>query len=279
MIIGAHVSAAGGVPHAIERARLLGVDAIQIFGSSPRSWKGKEPSAEDVAAFRTARPDSPLRAVFLHAPYLVNFATVKPFNRTQSIASAIFHLTIAEAIGADGLVVHIGSGNGSPRDEATTRVVAAVREVLATVPGKAKLLLENGSGGGDKIGAMPEEIGAIIRAVRSNRVGACLDTAHAFESGALPAYTKKGISDFFDRWEKVVGLDRLCVLHANDSKTAAGSLHDRHENIGEGHIGLAGFRALARQPRVRALPWILEVPGFDGDGPDKKNVEILRGCF
>ncbi len=279
MMIGAHVSAAGGVFHAVERARFLGVDAIQIFGSSPRSWKGKEPSADDVQQFRTVRAASPLRAVFLHAPYLVNFASKNPFNRKHSIASAVFHLTIAEAIGADGLVVHIGSGNGSPRDEAMTRVADAVRAVLTAVPGKARLLLENGSGGGDKVGAMPEEIGAIIRAVRGKRVGACLDTAHAFESGALCAFTKKGISDFFDRWEKVVGMDRLFVLHANDSMTAAGSLHDRHANIGEGQIGLAGFRALAREPRVRDLPWILEVPGFDGDGPDKKNVEILRGCF
>ncbi len=140
-------------------------------------------------------------------------------------------------------------------------------------------MIENAAGGGQKIGANARDIGAILRAVKSKQLKVCFDTAHAFEAGLVDEYTPAKTKKLFDEWAREVGIKNIIALHVNDSKTAFNSHHDRHENIGEGYIGISGFRNLAKEKRLRDKAWLLEVPGFMGAGPDKKNIEILRGCF
>jgi deoxyribonuclease-4 len=272
-LIGAHVSVAGGLYKCFENAYRIGAQAVQIFGSSPRAWTTKQPSAQDIETYEEAKRKSEVKAVFLHAPYLVNLATDNDELYEKSIVNLSSHLKIATAIGADGLIFHIGSG------ENMERVVAGIKQVLKNVPGKTPLVIENSAAGGKKVGARPEDIGAIMKKVGSSRVKMCLDTAHIFEAGEIESYTPANIKKLLDRIDGSIGLENLVALHANDSKTLFNSHHDRHENIGEGHIGLVGFKNLAKEKRIAHTAWLLEVPGFDGEGPDKKNVDILKKLF
>lgn len=277
--IGAHVGRRGSLASTIDAAEAIGATAIQIFGSSPRVWRTVMPKADDVSEFKMRMEKSPVRAVFLHAAYLVNLASASGDLYAFSTQSLIDHMKIADAIGAKGLIFHLGSFKGGDRDTAFEREVAAMKRVLESVPGTTKLIMENTAGGGDKIGASIEDVARIYHAMKSDRVKICYDTAHGFEAGLVSEYTAGSVKNLFDAWEKAVGMDAFAALHANDSKTLSGSHHDQHENIGEGHIGIQGFKALCADVRLRALPWLLETPGFDGMGPDKKNIETLRSCF
>ncbi|MBI4050074.1 MAG: deoxyribonuclease IV [Candidatus Doudnabacteria bacterium] len=277
--IGAHVSAAGGLYNAFAHARAIGAECMQIFGSSPRQWAVRYPDKIIAAKFRALAKTSGVRPIFLHAPYLASLATPNKFIRSQSIKSLIGHLRIAEMLGATGLIFHLGSAKTSTVEEAVKATVAGMQEVLRAVPGKTLLIMENSSGGGNKLGKDVAGIAHILKKVRSPRVKVCFDTAHAFQSGMIPDYTPKNIRKFFDLWDKEIGVKNIVVVHANDSKTAAGSNHDRHENIGKGYLGLRSFRKLAREARLAGQPWILEVPGFSDEGPDRKNIELLRSCL
>ena len=276
--MGAHVSAAGGLSQSIKNAEGLGAETIQIFGASPRQWKTKLPSRADVKKYKETLKKSNVQSVYLHAAYLVNLAAADPGLYEKSVENLSAHLKITELIGAKGLIFHLGSDVGSDRSPALNRVISGMKVVMKNVPGKSKLLMENSSGGGRKVGASPEEIGELLKGVPSRRVGVCLDTAHAYEAGEI-SYTPKGIGDFLRRWEAHIGLRNLIVVHANDSKTAFASGVDRHENIGQGYIGLKGFRNLAKEKNLWKMDWILEVPGFTNNGPDKKNLDTLRNCF
>lgn len=273
------MSAAGGVWKAIENAEAIGAECIQIFGASPRGWAARVPDTKTVARYRTALEASKVKTVYLHAAYLVNIASPSADLRKKSIKSLSDHLAIAEAIGANGLIFHIGSGKELPKAEAFRMAVVGMKAVLKAVPGKVQLVIENAAGGGQKIGANAADIGAIMRAVGSKRVRVCYDTAHAFEAGLIDEYTPTKTKKLFDEWGKEVGMENIVALHVNDSKTVFNSHHDRHENIGKGYIGLNGFKVLAQEKRLRDKAWLLEVPGFKGEGPDKKNIEILKGCF
>lgn len=277
--LGAHVSTAGGLWKAIENAKNIGAQCIQIFGASPRQWEAKMPSESDVKKFKSAAAESDVSPIFLHASYLVNLASPIPELREKSVQSLCAHLEIATKIGATGLIFHMGSGKGIERKKAIELTVKGIKMVLQRVAGSGKLIMENSAGGGDKLGSEPEEMGKIFTGVDSSRVGVCIDTAHAFEAGIIETYTSPKISKFLDEWEGAVRLKNILALHINDSKTGPNSHHDRHENLGEGYIGLSGFKNLAKEKRLRDKAWILEVPGFDGMGPDKRNVDILKGCF
>lgn len=284
--IGAHVSAAGGLYRSVENAQKIGAECIQIFGASPRTWRGTLPASEQVKKFKTAARAANLEAVYLHSSYLVNLASAKAYNRQQSILSLVDHLKIAEAIGARGLIFHLGSSGDSGVSQAKKYTVEAIKKILKNVPaspaggpGKAKLIMENSSGGGAKLGFSLQEIGELLNSVKSSRLGVCFDTAHAFEAGLIDEYSREKIKKLFDEFDKEIGLKNLTVLHINDSKTAFASHHDRHENLGKGYIGLEGFKNLARESRLHKADWILEVPGFDNLGPDKKNLDILKKCF
>jgi deoxyribonuclease-4 len=278
--LGAHVSAAGGLYKSIENARDIGAECIQIFGASPRTWRGVLPAAEQIKKFRAAAREAGIQNIYLHASYLVNLASAKVYNREQSVLSLIDHLKIAELIGARGLIFHLGSsGEGGDIVAAKKYTIEGINKILKAVPGKTKLILENSAGGGAKLGFTFHEIGELFHGAKSGRLGICFDTAHGFEAGLIDDYTPEKIKKLFADFDREIGLEHLLVLHINDSKTAFASHHDRHENLGEGLIGLAGFKNLAGDKRLSLADWILEVPGFDNLGPDTKNVNILKNLF
>ena len=233
---------------------------------------------DDIKKFKNAIKNSGIDSVFLHAAYLVNLASPDEVLRARSVQSLTSHLKIAEALGAVGLIFHIGSSKDAPQDEGVRHIINGAQEVLKKTPGEAKLILETSAGGGTKLGLNAKTVGKILKEIKSKRIGVCFDTAHAFEAGTIN-YDSDTIKKTFDEWDEEVGLENIVVIHANDSKTEFGSHNDRHENIGEGYIGLKGFKNLAKEKRLHNKPWILEVPGYDKTGPDKKNVDILRACF
>lgn len=277
--IGAHVSTVGGLYTAIERGEKLRAQSIQIFGASPRSWRAKVPTQSDVDLFKKTKKESGIQSVFLHAAYLVNIASASDDIYMFSKQSLIDHLSIAELIGAEGIIFHSGSSKGISREEAIQKEVAAIKEILKTSKGNAKLILENTAGGGERVGNTLEEFSQLFNKAKTKRLGICLDTAHMFEASWFSSYSKKEITDFFSQFDKKIGIDHICAFHINDSKTETGSHNDRHENIGEGKIGIVGFKNFAQEKRIAGIPWILEVPGFENDGPDGKNVAILRKLF
>lgn len=277
--IGGHVSTAGGISFAIANGENIGATTIQIFGSSPQMWFTKFPDESEIRKFKVAREKSAIKSVYLHASYLVNLASVSDVIYRKSVKNMSEHLKIAELIGANGLIFHLGSSKGLKKEDGLAREVSAVREVLKNVPEKSELIMENSAGGGDKIGSDIQEIKFLFERVDSPRIKVCFDTAHAFEAGIISEYTNESVKKFFGEWDRAIGIENIVTLHVNDSKTAYDSHHDRHENIGEGHIGLGGFRALADEKRLWDKAWILEVPGFDGMGPDRKNLDILKSLF
>ncbi|MDP3947597.1 MAG: deoxyribonuclease IV [bacterium] len=278
-LIGAHVSAAGRLPDAIDRAKRIGAECIQLFGASPREWAARPPKKEDAVDFQERRRKESIGPVYLHAAYLVNLASPNSALRAHSERSLADHLRIAGALGAEGLIFHIGSGKELPKEEAIRYVVGAMRRVLEEALGETLLIIENSAGGGHKIGSSLKEIAHIMRQIGSRRVKMCFDTAHAFEAGVIKRYDREGVAQLLAALDGTVGLDALVALHVNDSKTAFNSHHDRHENIGEGQIGLDGFRELAKHTELHDKAWILEVPGFEGKGPDSRNIELLKSCF
>jgi len=279
MNIGAHVSTQGGLYKAVERAEVLGCTAMQIFGASPRQWFSRLPEDKDVEKYKQVLKNSKINSVYLHAAYLVNLASPEKSLREKSVKNLSLHFQIANLIGADGLIFHIGSGKELPKVEAYKNVVDGIKKVLTNVKGSSKLIMENTAGGGAKIGNTVEEIGILFKKVKSGRLGVCIDTAHAFESGEIKEYSTKEIKEFVKKIDKAFGINNLCVLHVNDSKTKYASNHDRHENIGEGYIGLTAFKNLAKNSQLNKLPWLLEVPGYGNEGPDKKNIATIKKCF
>jgi len=277
--IGAHVSVAGGLYKAIENAKKIGAETIQIFGSSPRQWSVKMPDNKEVLLFKEKLKNSNIGPLFIHAPYLVNIATPDDEIRKKSINNLIGQMKIAELISADGVIFHIGTKKDLSEKEALEKCSDAIKIILKKVPGKSKLIIENNAGEGNKVGTTPREIGKIIKQVNSSRMGACIDTAHSLGAGIIKDYTREKIKIFFDDWEKNIGEEKISALHINDSKAPADSHRDRHENIGLGYIGLKGFKNLAKEKRANKLPWIIEVPGFDKKGPDRKNIKLLKSLF
>jgi deoxyribonuclease-4 len=279
--LGMHVSAAGGAYRAIANGESMGATAIQFFGASPRSYAATLPTKEDAEKFREAKEKSPIKKAFMHAAYLVNLSSEKPELRERSIRNLAQHLRIAEAYGCDGLIFHPGSYGQQLPEHGLSYTAEGMKAVLEQVPGTTRLLIENTAGGGTKLGGVPEEIAAMLAEVNMpDRTGCCLDTAHAFESGIIEDYADPEIlKAFLKRWDATVGFARTYALHVNDSKTAMGSNHDQHENLGDGYIGIAGFEALASSGKFNHAAWMLEVPGMEGLGPDQENLERLKACF
>lgn len=276
-LIGAHIS--GGLIGSIENAEKIGAHAMQIFGSSPRMWRTRMPLVGEVLEYKKALAKSSVREVYLHAAYLVNLASTSPEIYAYSMQSLMDHLKIAETIGAEGVIFHLGSTKGGTREEGFSREIIAMQKILNAVPGRAQLIMENTAGGGDKIGAEIADIAQILHAVKSPRVKVCYDTAHGFEAGLVETYTPASVKKLFDEFDEKLGVENIVAIHANDSKTISGSNHDQHENIGEGHIGIEGFKALAGEKRLHNKAWLLEVPGFGDEGPDAENIKILTECF
>lgn len=276
MRLGLHVSTAGGLDKAIDRGQAMGAETIQIFGSAPQMWRRRTIADEEAATFREKRSDAGIDPVFLHAVYLINFATADPDHLVKGKASIIADLELCGRIGAAGSILHLGSHHGAGLDSVFAQVMATIAEVMESCPADCWLVLENSAGMGGSVGARFSELGRIIREAADDRIKVCLDTQHAFAMGYDVA-TPAGLGAALAEFDREIGLERLVAVHANDSKVPLGGIRDRHENIGEGHIGREGFLTMMSHPAFREMPFILEIPGFANQGPDKENLDILKG--
>ncbi|GAC1327369.1 MAG: deoxyribonuclease IV [Chloroflexota bacterium] len=250
---------------------------MQIFLSSPQRWVAPKHTDEQVAEYGRLMADSVIEPTFAHASYLVNLASVDEGIRLRSIDSLSASLEWADRVGIEGLVVHVGSGRGQTIPEAEVAVAGALAKVLsASDGGRARVLLENSAGSGELLGSRFAQIGDVFRRLDGHpRLALCLDTAHTFASG-YDLRVAEGIQRAVEEIEREIGLARLLLIHANDSKVGLGSAVDRHENIGRGQIGEAAFEMLLAHPALRDVAWVLEVPGYEDKGPDKRNLDDLK---
>ena len=275
MKIGGHVSTAGGISKAVGRGVEIGCETIQIFGSSPQGWAFKPIPGEELENFRQGIAEAEIGPVFLHAIYLINMGTPKEDVLEKGTQSLINYMKLASDIGAAGVIFHPGSHGGAGYEAIFPQVVSTIQRVLSQAPEGPCLVLENMAGMGQHIGAKFEDIGRILKAVDSPRLKVCLDTQHSFAAG-YDLTTKPGIEAMIDEFDREVGVSNLFAVHANDSKRPCGSGVDRHDNIGEGFIGEEGFAAIMGNPAFQDVPFLLEVPGFEGKGPDRQNIDILK---
>jgi deoxyribonuclease-4 len=279
MLIGAHVRAGKGLVPALEHGADIGADAVQIFTQSPRMWKPSQYSDEVLAGYRAAQAEHPsVSSTFCHATYLINLASPDPELAARSRSCLTANLATADGMGAEGLVLHIGSHRGSGFDAALPGVAEALVGSLDDVDADAEgcpILLENAAGAGDTVGRSFEELAQVIEAAGSDeRLGVCLDTQHLWASG-IPFTTVGEADALVGLIDSTVGMGRLRCIHLNDSKVDFGANRDRHENIGDGTIGAGGLAALLGHPAIQEVPAILEVPG-EGDGPRTEDVTAAR---
>lgn len=275
MLVGAHVSTAGGLVKAHARGVERGCESIQVFNQSPRMWRPTRWGDDDVAAFRELMDGGPIRSVAIHAIYLINCASPEPELRRKSIDSLAHALRMGDAIGAAGVVLHPGTAGGEPPEEALPRVAEAAREALAESE-RCPLLFEDTAGAGSTLGRSFEELARLIElGGGGERLGLCLDCCHMLASG-FDIRTADKLAGAIDDCAEIVGLDRLRCLHVNDSKTPLGSNRDRHAPLGDGHLGTRGCAAFLSEPRFEGLPAILEGPGVEGKGPVAADVERAR---
>jgi deoxyribonuclease IV len=275
MLIGAHVSPAGGLPKAIQRGVERGCRAIQIFNQSPRRWRPTAYRDEDLTAFRHARAASPIEAVLVHAVYLLNCASDDPEIRAKSLASLVHSLQVGQGIGASAVVLHPGSAKAGDVQSAIARAGETIRKALSESEG-CPLHLENTAGAGGTLGRSIDELAALLDASGGDeRLGLCLDSCHLFASG-YDIRTPAGIDAVAREVSTKIGLERLGSLHLNDSQAGLGSNRDRHANVGKGQLGRGGCAAFLAAPAFEALPCVLETPGVDHGGPSKQEVALAR---
>ncbi|MHB8492457.1 MAG: deoxyribonuclease IV [Solirubrobacteraceae bacterium] len=275
MLIGAHVSPAGGLPKAVQRGTERGCEAIQIFNQSPRMWRASEYRDEDVAAFREALAASDIKAVLIHAVYLLNCASDDPGIRSKSLTALVASLRAGQRIGAQAVVLHPGSAKDGPLQGAISRAGQTIREALAESDG-CELHLENTAGAGGTLGRSMAELSALIEAAGGDeRIGVCLDSCHLFASG-YDIRTPDGMQAALDELSATAGLDRLRSLHLNDSMTPFHSNRDRHAQIGKGELGEDGCAAFLGAPALDGVPCVLETPGDEGSGASAGEVALAK---
>ncbi|HLW99196.1 MAG TPA: deoxyribonuclease IV [Candidatus Acidoferrales bacterium] len=283
--IGIHTSIAGDIANSLDIAKKLGCNALQIFSSSPRMWprpgRALIPEA-DAARFRSRRAELGLGPVAIHANYLINLAARDPVARVRAIQSFRDELLRGMSLGADFVIVHPGSARDGDIKRAASDVGEALRQSARGLKLKGlQILVENTAGMGNAVGSKFEELAAILEGAREIDAGVCIDTAHTFEAG-YPIHTADGLEQALQHLEKTVQLDRVHVLHVNDSKTKFGSRVDRHQHIGKGEIGLEAMERILRHPllsptRVPGRAFLLETP-IDSPGDDRRNVAAVWKC-
>jgi deoxyribonuclease-4 len=273
MLIGAHVSPAGGLPKAIERGVERGCEAIQIFNQSPRMWRPTAYTEEDFAAFAEAMDPSPIDAVLIHAVYLLNCASEDPDIRAKSLTSLTHSLRVGQAIGASGVVLHPGSAKTGHVGEAIARAGETIAQALADSEG-CELHLENTAGAGGTLGRSFEELAQLLEAAGGDeRLGVCLDSCHLLASG-YDVRTAGGMSSMQRECTRALGRGRVRSLHLNDSQTPLGSGRDRHANVGTGELGEEGCMAFLSAPGLQRLPCVLETPGENREGPSRAELAL-----
>jgi deoxyribonuclease-4 len=275
VLIGAHVSSSGGIHNAIDRAVAIGAESVQVFTQSPRTWRPTNHDPATFERFRERRAEEGIGGVLCHALYLCNLATPDDAVYEKSVAALRNTMQVAVAIGADGVVFHVGSHLGSGFDAALERVLPAMEQLLELSSDETWLLIENSAGAGGTIGRSVEELATLYERVgRHPRLGICLDSCHLYVSG-VDVTDAAALDRCLDDVDSAIGLDRLRALHVNDSAAPLGSNRDRHANILEGLLGerLGVFLA---SPRLQGLPAVLETAGPENRGPDANEVRKTK---
>ena len=279
MKVGAHVSTAGGIATGFDRAAAIGAECIQIFESAPQQWGTARLDDEQCAAFRAKMAETGIGPVFIHGKYLMNLASADAKIFKTSASTLRSSLNIAGRIGASGVIFHTGSHKGLGLEAVFEQICETAKSVLAETPEETLLLFENSAGQGGTIGSKFNDLGEILKRIDNPRARVCIDTCHAFAAG-YDLSSAEGVAATLDELEREIGVANLAAIHCNDSKTPLGAGRDLHENIGDGHIGLAGFEAMLAHPALRDVPLLLEVPGYKIDGgakgPDKPNVDRMK---
>lgn len=285
--LGAHQSISGGYSEALKRITNIGGNCLQIFSSSPRGWNFAKPTEEQIREFRIQNSEFSVQPTYFHATYLINLADDSRIGH-MSKTSLINELNLAPKLGVKGSIIHLGSFkdkekkklslenylmNDRTQDNNYKVLIANIKEILEKTPKESLFMIENA--GNRKIGQTLEEISQIVKDVGSPRIRLCFDTCHLFSSG-YKFYTNKELDGFLDKLDGLDLLDKLEVWHINDSRDEFDSGHDRHDNIGQGKMNIDEFKTLLNHPQTKNFPFIVETPGFDGNGPDKKNLDILK---
>ncbi|HEY7790918.1 MAG TPA: deoxyribonuclease IV [Vicinamibacterales bacterium] len=283
--LGAHMSVAGGLPMAVDRAALHGCRALQVFTRPTSQWRARPLPPDEIRTFREQAEAAGLVHPVSHASYLINLATTKPGLRKQSIEAFADELDRAEALGLLGVVLHPGSYTDGSEEHGLRLIAEALSDLLAARPaGKTMVLLEHTAGQGTALGYRFEQLATLLAHLNGHaRVGVCLDTCHLLAAG-YDLCTAEGYEATFKEFEGLIGLDRLKLFHVNDSKKPCGSRVDRHEHIGKGCLGLEPFRRLLNDARFQELPMVLETPKTEGlsrgplqvDELDEMNLGALR---
>lgn len=278
-LVGGHTSIAGGYIRSLQRIHEIGGNCMQIFSSSPRIWKDAVINAQTIEEFKTTKEELGIDPIYFHASYLINLADNVRIGKL-SLQFLIHELSLASKLGIRGSIIHVGSLKTKFEkdtkqiivdNDATYRVLFEnIQSVLDNTPENTYFIIENA--GSRKIGVTFSEIGYIISQLQSNRVRVCLDTAHLFASG-YDFSSDHAMEQLIQEFDKTIGLEKLEVIQLNDSKDGFGLFRDRHENIGEGKIGIKTIKRFINHPAIRTKPLILEVPGFEDEGPDKKNIQ------
>lgn len=279
LLVGAHMSIAGGLHLAFQRGKRVGCGTIQIFLKSSNQWKAKRLNKEDVLLFERARRETGIDPVLGHASYLINLASPDGGLYRKSLHAFVLELRRANRLGVPFLIIHPGAHMGAGAEAGLARVAGALRQALEAVPPPVSILLENTAGQGSSLGSRFEELARILESLKGpDRVGLCLDTCHAFAAG-YDIRTADGYERMVREVGRLLGPERIRAFHLNDSRSGLGSRVDRHTHIGKGHIGLGAFRSLVNDDRFASVPKILETPKGDGDREDRRNLAVLRSLL
>jgi deoxyribonuclease-4 len=280
ILLGAHMSIGGGLHMAIERACSIKCTAMQMFVKNNMQWFAQPLRREEIFSFLEHRQRGELQSIFAHANYLINLAATNPQCHANSIRALSEELMRADRIDLPFLVLHPGAHLGAGEEAGLEKIIASIERVFRKIPKvKARIALETTAGQGSCLGYAFEQIAHIIQNVREpERLAVCLDTAHVFAAG-YDIGNQMGVRKMFEEFDRTIGLERLAAIHLNDSKTGRGSRVDRHEHIGKGKIGLAAFRVIMRDRRLREIPKVLETPKGKDMREDVMNLKTLRALL
>ena len=276
MLLGVHVSIEGKIYQAIDRAQELGCNTMQIFSRNPQRWRDAALAAPDIEEFKRRREKSKIKLIFVHIPYLINLASPNPRLYKVSIKAYIEDILEAQKLKIDYIVTHMGSHKDTSEQAGIKRLIRALNKILeATKNSRVGILLENTAGSGSWLGYKFTHQRMILGGLKNKeRVGLCIDTAHAYLAG-YDISTRKGLKLFLDEIEEMVGISLVKLVHLNDTADKLGSHHDRHEHIGKGNIGLEGMKRIINHPKLRGLPFILETPK-KAIGDDAMNLNTVK---
>jgi len=278
MKFGAHVSIAGGVTNAPANAHSIGCETFQFFSRSPRGGQPPALTQNVVKAFKQQNAEFGLRNYYIHTPYYINFASTNSRIAKGSIEVVREELERGDKLGVRATMTHLGSSKDIDEKDIIPVVSQALIAMLKGYKGKNQFLIEIAAGAGRIIGSSFTEIASIIKVIEkkvNHHIGVCFDTCHAFASG-YDLRTKEAVDKTFKEFDQTIGLERLVMVHGNDSKTELGDRKDRHENIGQGKIGKAGFKAIVNHPKLKHLDFIAETPWTLGEATIKKDLQILK---